>query len=307
MSVAPFDPSSLPVLGVGASLSFGAEPDPVALARAAGGPSFVEYAGAVQHSWLARPLQELRQARVPVLYHPSCLNLCGPYPNPTPWLQAVQAHVEAVGSAWLAQDVAACFVGATPGYSTQLGYFLPPPLTRASLEQAVERVLEVRAVVRAPLLLEPAPVTFVLGDLDIFTWLGELAERTGCGLLLDVGHLVSHQLAAGRALAEGLERLDLGRVVELHIAGGVIERRAGRAWYLDCHELPPLPEVWQLARLLLGQCPALRAVCVECEGAAALQVLPLLRRTRERVALGAANPALREKARAELLAEGRGA
>ncbi|MCB9741334.1 MAG: DUF692 family protein [Alphaproteobacteria bacterium] len=291
---------ALPTLGVGASLSFGADPDPVALARAPGGPSFIEYAGAVQHGWMREPLQALQRLGVPVLYHPSCLNLCGPYANPPAWLEAVDAHVKAVGSAWLAQDVAVCFVGERPGYSIQLGYFVPPILTRASLEEAVQRVQEVRAGVAAPLLLEPAPVTFKLGDMDAFDWLGELALRTDCGLLLDAGHVVSHQLVAGRGLTDGLERLPLDRVIELHVAGGVLQRRGAGTYYIDAHDLPPLPEAWRVFSWLVQRCERLRAVCVECEGSAAGVVLPMLQKARERVAFGAASEALREAARREL-------
>ena len=97
--------------------------------------------------------------QIPVLYHPSCINLCGPWPNPPTWLKAIDRHVDAVSSPWLAQDVAVCFVGDQPGYSIQLGYFIGPILTKESLEQAVDRVLEVRRSVSAPLLLEPPPAT----------------------------------------------------------------------------------------------------------------------------------------------------
>lgn len=294
------DLAALPVLGVGASLSFGAEPDPVALAAMPGGPSFIEYAGPVQHTFMRGPLEQLRRLGVPLLYHPSCLNLCGPYPNPPGWLAAVNAHVRAVESAWLAQDVATCFIGDEPGYSIGLGYFLPPIFTRASLDEAVERVGEVRALVRAPLLLEPAPLTFLVGDMDSLAWLGALAERTDCGLLLDAGHLVSHNLAAGRPAEAPPEGLPLERVIEVHLAGGVLRERGGRRYYIDAHELPVLPETRAVFGELLRLCPNLRALCVECEGAAAQTVLPALRRVRERAALSAANPLLREKARAEL-------
>lgn len=291
----------LPTLGVGLSLSFGVEPDPVALAGREGGPSFVEYAGAVQVDQVAQPVERLRALGVPVLYHPSCLNLCGPWPNPPHWVQAVDAHVQAVGSAWLAQDVAVCFVGEQPGYSIDLGYFVPPILDEEGLEQAVARVQEVRRGVQAPLLLEPAPVTFQVGSIDIFTWLGELARRTDSGLLLDAGHVISHQLALGRReLLAGLEALDLDRVVELHLAGGVIERSPGGPIYVDAHELPILPETWRVGEALIERCPNLRAVCVECEGAVGHTILPVLRRVRERVALSAASDALRARARQEL-------
>lgn len=292
--------ASLPVLGVGASLSFGVEPDPVALAQLPGGPSFIEYAGPVDHRPFMDAVGRLSRSGVPALYHPSCLNLCGPDANPPHWLEAVDAHVRAVDSAWLAQDVATCFVGSTPGYSIQLGYFVPPMLTRAGLEEAVQRVSEVRAAVSRPLLLEPPPVTFLLGEMDVFAWLGELAERTGSGILLDAGHVVSHQLVRGRPLDAGLEALDLARVVEVHVAGGVIEEHEGRRYYVDAHDLPPLPEAWQVFNLLLDRCENLRAVCIECEGAVAGSVLPMLKRTRERVSRGAANEALRQKAIQEL-------
>lgn len=297
----------LPVLGVGASLSFGVDPDPVALAEHRRGPSFIEYAGAVQHTWLSGPMDRLRARGVPLLYHPSCLNLWGTFGNPDGWLDAVAAHVRAAQSAWLAQDVAICFASEEPGYSIQLGYFVPPILSEASLASAVERVLEVKARVPAPLLLEPAPVTFQIGDLHVFRWLGELARRTDCGLLVDAGHVVSHQLARGKDLATGLlddlDELDLERVVELHIAGGYIREDpsgSGRSVYIDAHDLPVLPETWRVARAVLEEAPHLRAVCVECEGALASQILPLLEMTRERVGHAAKNPALRARADEEL-------
>ena len=67
-----------------------------------------------------------------------------------------------------------------------------------------------REKVNAPLLLEPAPVTCLVGDMTIYEWLGELAQTTDCGLLLDAGHLVSHQFALGKtrmSLCEGLDAL----------------------------------------------------------------------------------------------------
>jgi uncharacterized protein (UPF0276 family) len=217
----------------------------------------------------------------------------------------VNHHVDYVGSPWLAQDVSICFAGDTPGYSIQLGYFVPPILTRASLEQAVERVREVTAEVTAPLLLEPAPVTFCAGEMSIFAWLSELAQRTECGLLIDAGHVVSHQLARGAPdLEAGLDELDASRVVEIHVAGGVIHERADARFYQDAHDLPILPETWHVFRDLLDRCTELRAVCVECEGALAHAILPVLEKTRLRVVDGSRSERLRAKAGAELDAAG---
>ena len=159
-----------------------------------GGPSFIEYARS--SGPVPTPSDQL-QRRASCTLHPSCMNLCGPWPNDAEWLNAIAHHVESVGSPWLAQDVAVCYAGSKPGYSIQLGYFVAPILTEASLKEAVQRVLEVRAAVKAPLLLEPPPATFRMGHMSMFDWLGQLAEQTDCGLLLDAGHILSHQLVEG--------------------------------------------------------------------------------------------------------------
>lgn len=289
---------TLPVLGVGASLSFGVEPDPVALARSEGGPDFIEYAGAVDPAPVRRAVDTLRELGVPVLYHPSCLNLCGPWKNPEPWLAAVDDHVRAVGSAWLAQDVSVCFVGDTPGYSIQLGYFIPPERTEAGLAEAVARVAEVRSRVGAPLLLEPAPASFRWGAIPMLQWLDRLCAATGCGMLLDAGHVLSHMvLEGGTSEAEPFAGVDLRRVFEVHVAGGILHATPAGVRYQDAHELPIQPEVWGVFVQLLRACPNLKAVCVECEGAAAHTVLPVLERVRQAVAIHAGSDGLRRHVR----------
>ena len=285
-----------PVLGVGASLSFGIQPDPVALAEMNGGPSFIEYAGAVQVDLYQHQVDQLRKKGIPVLYHPSCMNLCGPWPNDAEWLKAIAHHVESVGSPWLAQDVAVCYAGEKPGYSIQLGYFVAPILTEASLAEAVQRVLEVRSAVHAPLLLEPPPATFRMGPMSMFEWLGKLAEQTDCGLLLDSGHILSHQLVEGQ---RGLDLLPLDRVVEVHIAGGILSQRHPRRYFVDAHDLPIQPETWEVFDDLLTVCPNLKAVCLECEGSAPGTILAILEQVRQHVHLNAANASLRTKVRAD--------
>ena len=232
----------LPILGVGASLSFGVEPDPLALARADGGPDFIEYAGAVEPGPVLPSVRHLHELGVPVLYHPSCLNLCGPWPNPRSWVATVDRHVQTVSSAWLAQDVSVCFVGDKPGYSIQLGYFVPPERTEAGLAEAIERVREVRDHVGVPLLLEPPPASFRWGGIPMLTWLDRLCAATGCGMLLDAGHVLSHQVLESTDL---LETIDLRRVFEVHVAGASSTRRL-RVSATKMRTSPIQPEVWSV-------------------------------------------------------------
>jgi uncharacterized protein (UPF0276 family) len=282
--------SELPVLGVGASLSLEARPDPVELVRAAGGPSFVEYAGRLDVDEVRAEVERVRATGARVLFHPSYINFCGSLPNAPGWLAETARHVAEVGSPWFAQDLAYCFVGPDQGYSAELGYFIPPILNRSSLERALERVREVQAAVPAPVAIEPPPMCFTLGRMPLFEFFGELAERADCAILLDVGHLVSYELASGKRVREQLASLPCERVIEVHIAGGRMER----GLYVDAHERDILPAAWDMLRDLLPHLTALRAVCFECEGKSEPEVLGTLSRLRDEVRAQSGHRALVE-------------
>ena len=285
------DVSRLPELGVGVSLSFGVPPEPNTLVQRDGGPDFIEYAGAVDVGMYYKDIKLLHSKGIPTLFHPSCMNLCGPWPNPPSWLQAIKDHVEVVSSPWLAQDVSICFVD-EPGYSIQLGYFIGPILSQASLDQAVQRVLEVRAVIDRPLLLEPPPATWKVGDMSMMKWLNRLAQRTDCGLLIDAGHLYAHCLVEKKNL---LSDIAFARVVEVHVAGGSIKKIGRRKYYKDDHTLAIQPEVWAVFDKVVQQSPNLKAVCYECEGAVAGSVIPVLEQLKNRVLRNTVNASLRDK------------
>ena len=171
----------LPTLGVGVSLSLASRPDPATLVRSPGGPRFVEYAGMVDADRIQSDVERIREAGATVLFHPSYINFCGSFPNARAWLETTAEHIRTVGSPWFAQDCAYCFREEGPGYSTSLGYFIPPILNEASLQQTVQRVQEVREVIPVPVAIEPPPMTFVVGAMPLFTFFGRLAEAAGVG------------------------------------------------------------------------------------------------------------------------------
>ncbi len=283
---------ALPVLGVGASLSLSAQPDPVALVQSAGGPAFVEYAGRADVEEVAAEVARVRAAGAPVLFHPSYINFCGTFPNDPAWLEATARHIAAVESPWFAQDCAYCFWQGGPGYSTQLGYFIPPILGEASLALAVERVREVQALVPVPVAIEPPPMTFAVGRMPLFTFFGELARRADCAILLDMGHLVSWEMATGARVRDHLPDLPVERVIEVHIAGGRLAARSDGTTYIDAHERAILPQAWRMLEDMLPDLPNVRAVCFECEGVTQQDVLATLGKLRRVVKQRGANPAL---------------
>jgi uncharacterized protein (UPF0276 family) len=292
---------NLPCLGVGASLSLEASPDPVALVRRAGGPSFIEYAGKANFDAVAREVARVREAGAPVLFHPSYINFCGTFPNDPAWLAETARHLKATGSPWFAQDLAYCSWGGHAGYSTQLGYFLPPFLNEASLELACARVREVMQSVSVPVAVEPPPFTFVVGTMALLPFFAALSERTDAAVLLDAGHLVSYELASSKNLFDDEADFPWHRVVEVHIAGGKLERNEeGAVLYVDAHEQPIVESTWTMFQALLQRASALKAVCFECEGTSEDVVLTTLRRVRELVVAHSSNPILVQRVREEL-------
>jgi uncharacterized protein len=272
---------NLPTLGLGASLSLSAQPDPVKLVEAAGGPHFVEYAGLVDVDQVIDEVQRIRDAGVPVLFHPSYINFCGSYANSEAWLKATAEHIKTVDSAWFAQDCAYCFWEEGPGYSSQLGYFIPPIFNKASLDNAIRRVKEVQAIIPTTVAIEPPPVSFVAGTMPLFSYFGQIAEAADCAILLDMGHLVSYEMASGKRVREAMNALPCERVVEIHIAGGRLKKGEHGPIYIDAHESSILEQTWTMLEDMLPELPNVKAVCYECEGVDEKTVLSTLKRLRK--------------------------
>jgi len=283
---------ALPYLGLGLSTNLGEQdrPDPLALCSAEPGLfDFVEYSAPLSLEDCHRvPRFEALLAgrrRLPMLYHPVHLNLWGPeLERPEALLQLWQ-HVDEVGSPWVGNDVAWWHVQGRefPGY-----LYVAPPLDATGLRQAAVHALRVQAALGCPLVLENPTIVAPRGPMHVLEFMGRLSERTGCDLILDLGHLLAYQLAAGQplehALGQGLERAlaayPLERVIEIHLAGGVVTGQA----YFDDHSQPVREELFGLLERLLPRCTGLRAVTFEGDGHPDGVAAMTLRRLRRLVA-----------------------
>ena len=292
-----FDQCNLPVLGLGVSLSLADKPSPLSLyhnTTQSVRPQFVEYAGQCDVSFEKAALLDLQQVNVPLLFHPAFINFCGSQANSSDWLETANQHIQHIQSPWFAQDCAYCFFSEQQGYASQMGYFIAPIMNQASLALAVERVQEVQHSIHTPVLVEPPPVSFVVGNLSVFEFFGAIAEQADCGLLLDMGHLVSYEMATGVSVFEGIDQLPTQRVIELHIAGGRLIKPE-QPIYIDAHESAVLDETWQMLDKMLPHLPHLKAVCFECEGVEESLVFETLGIIRDKIIRYSANSELINK------------
>jgi uncharacterized protein len=169
-----------------------------------------------------------RRDGVPVLFHPVHLNLYGPRLESPEALAALSNHLEAVGSPWLGNDVGWWHSNGQPfpGY-----FYLPAPMTELGLEDSAAHALHVQQGIGVPLLLENPAVIARRGELHVLDFMAGLHHKTGLGLILDLGHLLSHQLTRGESAASGLDGFPLDQVIEIHLAGGSVTHRKDRSFY----------------------------------------------------------------------------
>ena len=144
------------------------------------------------------------------------------------------------------------------------GFTMPLPLDRESLELVATRAAQVRARIPLPFLIENNVyyVRLAERELDEADFLNALSKRAGCWLLLDLHNIYVNGRNHDFDPRAFLERLDLSRVAELHVAGGMEHD----GFYLDSHSGPTPDSVRDLLEWVLPRCPNVGGVVFELVG-----------------------------------------
>jgi uncharacterized protein (UPF0276 family) len=145
-----------------------------------------------------------------------------------------------------------------------VGFTMPVPYDEDVLDLLVERVDYVQSRSDRLFLLENNVYYFRIPEQEMSEaeFLNRLTERTGCGLLLDLHNVHVNATNHGFDPWELLGALDLSRVVEIHLGGGLTVD----GMYLDAHSGPCPPEVWRLLDEVLPSAPNVRGVVFEVFG-----------------------------------------
>jgi len=144
-------------------------------------------------------------------------------------------------------------------WSTHAGSYLndllPLPYDEYHLDRVCDHVDQVQERLARPMLLEnPATyVQFANSHLAETQFLGEVIQRTGCGLLLDVNNVYVSCINHGHSSRDYIRALPLQQVGEIHLAGFSHDQAAGHAPLLiDSHSTPVAEAVWELYRFTLS-------------------------------------------------------
>jgi uncharacterized protein len=133
---------------------------------------------------------------------------------------------------------------------------LPLPYTQETLARVARHIDEVQTTLRRTMLLENPSTYFGIADSTIpeVEFLAEIANRTGCGLLLDVNNVFVSANNQGTSALCYLDAFPFDRVREIHLGGHHEETdAAGAPLLIDAHGSPVADAVWALYADIVGR------------------------------------------------------
>ena len=211
---------------------------------------------------IPRALDFLAHLRKPVIAHSVGLSIGSADWFDTEHVAQIAAWQRRYGWCWHSDHLSFNRLnGEESGHTVDVGFTMPVPYDVAVLDLLVERVNYVQSQVPVPFLLENNVYYFEIPEQEMSEpeFLNALAARTGCGLLLDIHNVYTNARNHGFDSRDFLGQLDLTRVVELHIGGGMMVE----GFYLDAHSGPCPEEVWTLLAEILPRAPNAKGLVFE--------------------------------------------
>jgi uncharacterized protein (UPF0276 family) len=231
---------SFPYLGLGIGLRTTHFP------RVLAGTAHVDWFEAISENFMirgGRPLRVLERARAdaPLVLHGVSLSIGSTDPLNERYLAGLRDLIARFQPAWVSDHL--CWGSFAGHYAHDL---LPLPYTEEALALVVARVGEVQERLGRRILIENVSsyVEFTHSTMPEWEFLGEIADRADCGILLDVNNVHVSAVNHGFSADEYLDRLPPTRIGQIHLAG-----HSDRGTHLlDTHDAPVVPAVWRLYR-----------------------------------------------------------
>jgi uncharacterized protein (UPF0276 family) len=125
---------------------------------------------------------------------------------------------------------------------------LPVPYTDEALNVMVQNIDHVQTVLKRQILVENPSSYLSFKDSSIPEWefLSILAEKSGCGILLDVNNIYVNAHNHGFDPSYYLQQIPVKPVQEIHLAGYSVREIEGEEVYIDTHGHRVYDSVWDL-------------------------------------------------------------
>ncbi|WP_321951093.1 MNIO family bufferin maturase [Paraburkholderia bannensis] len=197
-----------------------------------------------------RALAAIRE-RYPLSLHGVCMSIGGPDALDSTHLARFRELVERYEPAFVSEHLAWSSHG-----GTFFNDLLPLPYRRETLDRVCAHIDRMQTAIGRPILLEN-PSTYVMfasSTMSETDFLHAVAQRTGCGLLLDVNNVFVSATNHGASPRDYLAAFPLEYVGEIHLAGHGEQRDdEDQPLLIDSHDRPVANEVWDLYAALVAR------------------------------------------------------
>ena len=214
-------------------------------------------AGGPRLAWL-----DAVRARHPVSLHGVSLSLAADKPPDSVHLARLAALTRRIEPALVSEHLAWSYWQGV--YYPDL---LPFPRTHEALARIASNISITQDALKRPISLEnPAHYITLDGhDWSEIDFLNELAQRTGCGLLLDVNNVFVGANNLGYDANRYIDAFPARHITEIHLAGHTADPNLGAALLIDSHDAPVSAAVWALYERLIRRIGP-RATLIERDG-----------------------------------------
>lgn len=129
-----------------------------------------------------------------------------------------------------------------------LNDLLPLPYTEEALDLMLEHVTAAQEYLGREVLLENVStyLSFTHSTIPEWEFVAALAQRSGCGLLLDVNNIYVNSVNHGFDPRAYIRAIPPAAVREIHLAGFTAKEGLGAPLLIDTHSRPVSNEVWNL-------------------------------------------------------------
>ncbi|MCX4186688.1 DUF692 domain-containing protein [Methylophaga sp. OBS4] len=195
-----------------------------------------------------KPLAHLYRIRqdYPMVMHGVSMSIGSTDPLNYDYLGQLKSLAERVQPSWISDHL--CWTTVDHLNSHDL---LPLPYNEATITHIVERIDAVQEYLGRQILIEnlSSYVTYHNSDMPEWTFINEIARRSGCLLLVDINNIFVSANNHHFDPRDYLNALDADRVMQFHLAGHSYHGEM----IIDTHDHAVADPVWDLYEYALGR------------------------------------------------------
>lgn len=204
------------------------------------------------HGLLREKILKIREY-YPMVMHGVGLNIGSTSGINEEYLTKLKLLAEAIQPAWISDHL--CWTGVNGINSHDL---LPLPFTQEAIDIVVRNIQQVQEYLQQSLVVENVSsyVQFEDAEFSEAEFVNEVAQRSGCSILLDINNIYVNSQNHGFSAVDYLDKINLTLVKQFHLAG--FEKI--QHMLVDTHGVAVHEPVWELYKTALqrfGHIPTL--------------------------------------------------